>query len=201
MQVFDENLDHFDPRNPYAGDDKVPVKFEIQPWQDDAATLEAGRPIFRDTEFIRIYKSKDMVRVRPVEERDKQRWPRQYAAWKNTGANEPGMTGTPLAHLPMISPATAEELRYFKVFTIEQLAGLSDANAINIPGVQRLKQQAATFMMVAKENAPFQQMQDALASRDVKIESQDSEIATLRRELAELAARMPAPPVESEVRR
>lgn len=198
---FDHNL--FDPRNPYLGDEKVPVQFRMDAFKNDAETEKQGRPIYDETEFIRIIVSKDQIVDRPVRDSDKQRWPRQYAAWKNTGANEPGMMGTPLSAFPLIDRAQVETLRYFKVYTIEQLAELPDATAQGIPGIQKLKQQAAAHLMIAKEQAPFVRMNEELQSRDATIAEQGTQIAMLQSQLTELLSRMPAqaPQPQTEARR
>lgn len=195
MQTFEGNLNHFiDDRgnvaSPYAGDDRLPVVFYMGAMRQDALSEQEGRPIFRDEEFIKIYINKDEILVHPVSDVDRQRWPRQYAAWKATGANEPGMTGTPLANFPLVSRAQVEELRYFKIFTVEQLAEIPDTTAQQIPGVTKLKQQAAAHVMIAREQAPLQKLNEELQSRDAKIEALEAQVA-------ELLARMPPPPQET----
>src|SRR5262245_11380904 len=98
MEVFEHDIAQFNPQHPYQGDEKLPVRFYMGAIKDDDATEKAARPIFRDVECIQIYNSKDNVIDRPVRDTDKQRWPRAYQAWKNTGESEPGATGTRLEH-------------------------------------------------------------------------------------------------------
>lgn len=186
METFEGNLDHFDPRNPRAGDDVLPVVFFMGSMRQDALSEAEGRPIYRDEECIRIYKNKDEILEYPVTDNERQRWPRQYAAWKNTGHNEPGMMGTPLEKFPLVSRAQVEELKYFKVYTVEQLAELPDTTAQQIPGVTKLKQQAQAHVLIAREQAPLQKMNEELQARDAKI-------ATLEAQMAELLAAKQAP--------
>jgi hypothetical protein len=84
----------FDPRNPFKGDERIPVQFRMDALKDDGASETAARPIYRDVEFIKIMNGKDNVIDRPVRDTDKQRWPRAYAAWKNTGVSDPASMGT-----------------------------------------------------------------------------------------------------------
>src|SRR5262245_29861871 len=98
MEIFDADIKDFDPRNRFAGDEKLPVKFRIDALKDEAASEQAGRPIYKDVEWITIFKSQLDVIDRPVRDTDKERWPRAYAAWKATGESDPAATGTRLEH-------------------------------------------------------------------------------------------------------
>jgi hypothetical protein len=174
MQTFESDISHFDPNNLYKGDDKLPVRFYRGAVQDGEETEKQGRPIFRDVECIQIYQSKDNVVDRPVRDSDKQRWPAAYNAWKATGASEPGATGTPLEHWPAMTRSQVEEYKYFKVYTVEQLAELPDTMVQKIMGAAKLKQLAKLTVEATKGEAPFRRMQ--------------SEIDTLKGENAELLA-------------
>jgi hypothetical protein len=181
METFEGNPAHFDPRNPYAGDDRTPVQFYIGAWHDQAASEEAGRPIFQSMEYTRIMTSKDAIIDRPTRDTDKQRWPQAYAQWKATGLSEPGSSGTPLEAWPLMTRAQCEEFKYFKIFTVEQLAELSDSTGQSIMGFQKLKAQAKAYVEVAKGNAPLLQMQ-------TELEASQSKIAALEDQLVKMAA-------------
>lgn len=183
MDIFEADITHFDPRTPYAGDEKIPVKFRIDAQKDDTASEAAGRPIFRDVEFIQIFNSKDNIIDRPVRESDKQRWPRAYAAWKSSGESDPGATGTKLAHWPVMTRAQVEEFAYFKIYTVEQLAAMPDSVGGQMMGFQRLKALAQVNVEAAKGEAPFLKMRGELEKRD-------GEIAELRAEVARLSKLM-----------
>jgi hypothetical protein len=179
METFDSDIGHFNPNNPYAGDEKNPIQFYINADQDFSETEKQGRPIYRDTEYIRIYNSKDNIIERPVRDSDKVRWPRQYAAWKNTGASEPGQAGTPLAHWPILSRAQVEEFKYFKIFTVDQLAELPDSIPANIPDRQRLKALAKAHVEAARGEAPLMKMQLELDAKQGQIDEMKAEIRRL----------------------
>jgi len=179
METFEGDLRDFDPRNPFAGDEKLPVKFRIDALKDEAASEEAGRPIFRDVEWITIFKSRTDVIDRPIRDSDKQRWPRAYAAWKQTGESEPGATGTRLEHWPLMTRAQVEEYRFFKIFTVEQLAELPDNIVGQIMGAVKLKQLAKLAVEAAKGELPFQRMQAELDKRDGEIAELKSEVRRL----------------------
>jgi hypothetical protein len=179
MEQFNSDLSHFDPRNPYAGDEKMPIKFHMGVVEDPTLTAEAGRPIYQDVEYITIFVSKDSIVDRPVRDSDKQRWPRQYQGWKLTGESTPGQSGTRLENWAQITRAQCEEMKYFKIFTVEQLAELPDSQSQTIMGVQRLKALAKAFVDTAKGEIPLLKMQMELEARDGVIAEMQAEVRRL----------------------
>jgi len=191
LQTADVDINHFDPRNKYAGDEKLPVRFYMGTLPDDAGTAREGRPIFRDVECIQIFNSKDNVIDRPVRDTDKARWPAAYGAWKQSGESEPGATGTRLEHWPLMTRAQVEEYRYFKCFTVEQLAAMPDSTVQKINGAVKLKQMAQLHVEAAKGEAPFLRMQGELDKRDLKIAQLTADLERLNK-LVEEKLKLPA---------
>ena len=185
LQTFDADITHFDPRNPYKGDEKLPVRFYMGAVIDDAATSREGRPIYRDVECIQIFNSKDNVIDRPVRDTDKQRWPGAYGAWKNSGDGEPGAVGSRLEHWPLMTRAQVEEFKFFKIFTVEQLAELADSTVQKIHGAVKLKQMARLAVEAAKGDAPIQQLQAEIDKRDGQIAELSSEVKRLTKLIEE----------------
>lgn len=153
--------------NQYSNEEKLFVQFYIHPKENSTKSLEAGRKICEDREYIRIIVpgDKDNIVERPANINDQRRFPSQYAAFKN-GQTDPVMSGTPLKMWPMMSRAMVEELAYFKIFTVEQLADLPDNLAGQFMGIQRFKQSAKDFVEAAKSSAPLEQMRKALEDKD-----------------------------------
>jgi hypothetical protein len=179
LQSFDSDVTHFNPNNPFVGDEKNPIQFYMGTMKDDAKTEEMGRPIFKDMEFIRIFNSKDNIIERPIRDTDMQRWPRQYAAWKNSGESVPGAAGTRLEHWPQMTRAQVEEFKYFKIFTVEQLAELPDSISGQIPGVVKLKQLAKAHVETAKGELPLLKMQSQLDASNGVIAELQAEVKRL----------------------
>jgi hypothetical protein len=167
-------------KNPNAGDDQLHVTFSGKAVPDERATVEAGRPIFKDVDWIviNIPGSRDDVQ-RPVRESDKSRFPRQWAAYKAGKAQE-GTTGTPLSMWPGVTRAQAEELAFFGAKTVEQLAEMPDGNLQKFMGGNALKQRAKDFIAAAKGEAPMAQMRSELEKRD-------AELAALREQVDAMA--------------
>src|SRR6185295_8097500 len=107
-----------------AGDEKLLVIFHWDIVKDDMQSIEEGRPIYRDTEFVRIFVPGDKNNVidRPVRPGDKTRFPKQYDAFKAGAGEEGQLDGTPLKDWPMVGRAQCAELHYFGIRTVEQLA-------------------------------------------------------------------------------
>jgi len=188
METFNSDISHFDPRNPFAGDEKMPIKFHMGALEDSEETVKQGRPIFKDVEFITIFVSKDSIVDRPVRDDDKQRFPRQYQGWKLTGASVPGAAGTPLENWAQISRAQVEEMKYFKVFTVEQLAEMPDSQVGGSGmGVQRLKALAKAFVESAKGELPLLKMRMELEARDGVVTELTSEVRRLTKLVENMA--------------
>jgi hypothetical protein len=166
---------------PQPGDEAVHARFYLYPHKNEAKTLEAGRPIYEDREYVRIAVAgdKDNIIERPARVNDKLRFPRQYEAFKR-GEGEV-LIGTPLTTWPAMSRSQVEELAFFGVRTVEQLAEMADAQIQKFMGGRQLRDRARAFIATAKGEAPLLQMQ-------AELESRDSKIAALERRLDELMA-------------
>lgn len=138
--------------NAFAGDEKLNVSFYKGVVLDEEASKAAKRRVFREADFIRIYTpgDKDNIIDQPVDEVHIRRFGPRYEAWKEGRQQE---EGTPLAAWPGIPRALVEELKYFHVVTLEQLVGMSDANAAKFPGIRALQTAARDFLAAAKEGS------------------------------------------------
>jgi hypothetical protein len=176
----------------YAGDDHLLLQFFMQPIPNDEKSAKEGRPIFDDVEMIRIMVpgDKDSMICRPIHPDDKQRFSRQYQSWK---ANNDGdvIEGTPLSEWPVITRAQVEELKFFNVRTVEQLANISDAHSQKFMGIQMLKQRAKDFLEAAGGAAIGTELRREL-------EAKDAELEVLKQAVESLTAKVEALSVESE---
>lgn len=163
--------------NPFLGDERLPVVFSMEPLKDEAASAEAGRPIYRDVEFIRIHVpgDKDNIIFQPVDETHRRRFAQRYAHWKRTGQGEV-VQGTPLAAWPAIERAQVKELEHFNCRTVEQLAELSDVLSQRFPGIQALKQKARDFLKASEGSAHVTQLR-------AELERQQAELAAMKQQL------------------
>jgi hypothetical protein len=165
---------------PQRGGGRPAARFYMRPMKSEAKSIEAGRPVFEDVEFVEIFTPGDKLNVidRPVRPVDKQNHPSLYAAFK--AGNTDVDVGTPLKEWPGITRGQAEELAFFRVRTVEQLAAVSDNNAATMGPILALRQKARDYLERAAGSAPLEKVRAELASRD-------NEIEVMRRQLKEQA--------------
>lgn len=169
LQQADFNPDDFSPSMQSSADESLLVKFFIKDIQDDGETLAQGRPIFRSVEYIDIRTVGDRSSsiCRPARHDDKQRFAKHYAAFKQRV--ELPEEGTLLVEWPMITRSQAEELAYFNVKTVEQLAIMNDTHAQNFMGINALKRKAKEFLEDAESGVSVKDLQAELKARDKTI--------------------------------
>lgn len=156
------------------------IRFERLPKQNAEKTLAEGRPVFDDVEYIEIAVPGDKSNIvhKPVTDEHRRKYRAQYADWKS--GLEGVTSGTPLAEWPAVGRSQVEELLYFKIKTVEQLASVSDGNLQHLGhGYLELRRKAADYLAHAKENQPLLAMRAELASRD-------NTIATMQEQLLQL---------------
>jgi hypothetical protein len=155
--------------------DRTFATFYMKPVQDKKASLEAGRPIFVDKPYVRVMVpgDKDNIVDRPIRDGDKQRWPRQWAAFQ-AQAEQP-TEGTPLSEWAGIARSQVEELAHFGIKTVEALAEVPDSQAQKFMGINKLKARAKDYVAEAAKQAPFEQLReenDLLKNRIAALEAQ-----------------------------
>jgi hypothetical protein len=165
---------------PQRGGGRPAARFYMRPIQNREKSAEAGRPVFEDVEYVEIFTPGDKLNIidRPVRDADRQNFGNIYSAFK-TGA-EAKLEGTPLTEWPGITRAQAEELAFFKVRTVEQLASISDTNASSMGPILAIRQKARDYLERAAGSAPMDKVRAELAARD-------NELEVLRRQLKEQA--------------
>ena len=140
--VFDHSVD-------MTKDIAFPM-FRVDSEEDQRATkANGGVPVFRDVFMVRIKipGSRDEV-DRPVDDKDKDRWPRQWEQFQKGVKQE--LDGIPLSEFATATAAERATLAQMGVQTVEQVAGLRDDTAakLNLFG---LKRKADAFLKTRKE--------------------------------------------------
>lgn len=150
--------------NRFGGDDRLRVRFYLHPKLNSARSEAEGRPIYEEIPYVEIMTpgNKDNIIQRPATDLDKQRFAERYRQFQAREDQE-RVEGTLLSEWPGITRGQVEELKFFQIQTVEQLAVLSDSNSQNIMGVQMLKQKAREYLENAKESATSQALADAQA--------------------------------------
>lgn len=179
--VFEDPSDFIRPNESrFEGDAKLYIEFSRKPKLHPGRSREAGRAVFEEVDYIKIYVPGDKSSVieRPVSEQDAYRFQERYNKWKSGQAE--AVVGTPLSALPGMTPSKVEEYKYFKVVTVEQLAEANDNLGSKFMSYNQDKQRAKAFIEVAKNNAPIEKMNEELQKRDMEIENLKTMVEALQ---------------------
>lgn len=165
------NYEDFLPENLSEQDKKLAVRFFLKEREDQDASTEAGRPIFKEVEYVEIRApgKRDPLSCRPATDMDKRRFAPHYERFQKR-IEEPE-TGTPLREWPRISRTRVEELQFINVKTVEQLADISDLDAGKFHGGLTLKAEAKAWLERAKESQVLAEREE-LKERVHDLESQ-----------------------------
>jgi len=142
-------------RDRSEGDAQLMVRFFMHPKKDGPASKAAGRDIFKEREYIQILVpgNKESINIRPATKIDIDRFPEHYRRFKARQSEEEGIEGTLLEQWPGVNRSQAEELKFLKIFTVEQLASVSDANAQQVMGINTLRTRAKAFLEASSKQA------------------------------------------------
>lgn len=144
----------------------VHVTFFMHPVENKRLSVEAGRPIFKDVEYVRIKFPGDPKRIHVAPAKEKaqmepgsgrrldyiERFPEHYARFK--AGNDQGQVGTPISELPFLTEAKRHELRAVSIHTAEALAELPDRTIQKLGmGMRSLVEQARSWLDAAAGSA------------------------------------------------
>ena len=174
------SADDFQHQNQSKMDEGLLVRFYVKPKHDMRKSQEEGRPVFVDTEYVEIRTpgSRDAV-ARPATQRDINRFPRHYQAFKDR--TDMPEEGTPLIEWPVMTRSMAEELSFYNIKTVEQLIAMPDEKAQQFMGLMGLKHQAKEWLELTKEYASASELKDELAKRDDEIAQLKAAVEALQK--------------------
>jgi hypothetical protein len=155
---LDTTLDDQALEQRYAMDNKLFVQFHMRAVKAGAKSEQAGRPIFEDIPYIRIHVPGDKTTVieEPVTEEHRARFADRWAKFERGLSQSP--EGTPVEQWPLITTGQAYEFKAMNIFTVEQIAGMSDASAQKFMGGYELRRKAEVFLKVSKDTAEAQRL-------------------------------------------
>lgn len=106
---------------------------------------------FRNVEYVEI-KTPGDTKAMPchkVDDRLRRKYAHHYRLWRE--GLEAAPDGTPLEMWPVLTPAQVHELKANNIFTVEQLAGVSDGAGTKVPMLRTLKNRAHEWLKVKKD--------------------------------------------------
>lgn len=189
-----DNPDFVGARNP---DDTLWVRFESRKHLHQFKSEQAGHPVYEMVDFVTIQAPGDQLNVieRIATDKDKARFPRQWAHFMNTKTSGV-VDGWAIEEWPLVNAAQAEELKYRKFFTVEQLAEAPD-NVVQSLGMgyMELKQKAIIAVRNARDNSLVHKQAAELKKRDEQLAAMQEQINSL---LAAQKAGKPGRPAKAE---
>jgi hypothetical protein len=186
------------PSDEQNADSRLQVRFYKRPVQQEQESLEAGRPIYKEFDFVHICVAGDTLTeidtyVLPSH---KTRFPIQWANYMNRqGANEPEVVGTPVAEWPLVSKSQAEELRAMKFHTVESIAGASDQQLQRMGMAAGMspyafRDKAKSFLNLATSSAETDKREQEINSLKEELAKKDLETAKMKAETDAKLAQM-----------
>jgi hypothetical protein len=184
----------------HGDDSSVHAEFYMRPFHMEAASVEAGRPIYQEKPYLRITFPSDRTKTwdQPVKmeddgngQSDPHRFPRQWQAFINQQEQIPD--GTPLTEFPALSRSRVMELKAMGIHTVEQYAKVPDTADLGL-GWKKERETCQTYLNRAVDLSQFTKMQD-------ENETLKADIAQLQQQIKELGRMMQSSDDQPLVRR
>ena len=166
------------PSDQNNADSRLQVRFYKRSVHQEQESMDAGRPIFKDFDFVQICVAGDSLTEIDTYAlaSHRTRFPIQWANYMNRqGANDQEVVGTPVTEWPLVSKSQAEELRAMKFQTVESIANASDQQ------LQRMGMAAGMSPFAFRDKAKAFLN---LATNAAETDKREQEINALKEELA-----------------
>lgn len=175
---------------------RMHVEFYMRSIQDFLESAKQERPVYKDIEYVRYNTLADRLSVWDEEVNDshRRRWPDRYKKFKS-GVPDDGIIGIPLKEWPQIGTSRINELNKMDIYSVEQLASVSDGDAYNLgTGGLSLVHQARSYLKSLKDTGHTAKLaaenvnlkQDMSKMQSDLIESKNM-IAALQAQISNLA--------------
>jgi hypothetical protein len=164
--------------------DGIPI-FEVVPRRNADGS-------YSNVEMVSILTPGDTKAVprHKVTDVHKQRYRERYIEWRRF--QEAAPVGTPLEMWPVMTPARVMQLKSVNIFTVEQLAEVSDSNLHSIPMGRDARNQARAWLETKKDaddvenkRREKEELMNGLRALEDKLEAMAAENRALKAEKAE----------------
>jgi hypothetical protein len=178
------------PSDEQGADARLQVRFYKKAVKQEDASNEAGRPIYKEFDFIHICVAGDTLTEIDtfVQEQHKNRFPIHWAKYQNQlGSDDQGYEGTPLTEWPLVSKSQAEELRGMKFYTVESVANASDLQLQRMGMAAGMspysfRDKAKSFLNLATESAETDKREQEINDLKQELAKKDEETAKIKAE-------------------
>ena len=178
------------------------ASFQLDAVEMPFLSSQAGRPIFEDREFIRIFIAgdKNSEIYREVRDEDRERFVEVYDRFKRGLKDEDQNSGTPLAQWPIMKPREIKELQAVNLFTVEQVASVSDSVKQKLGmGANEIVAKARAWLNQANQGADLSKYMAENSRLKIDLEALQAQVQQLsdRLEGEAVAKRSPGRPPRS----
>lgn len=182
-----------------GADARLAVTFYKRSMKQEDESIAAGRPIFKEFDFVRICVPGDNLTEIDTyaQESHKARFPRQWAHYQNQVGNQEQIIGTPIEQWPLVSRSQAEELKGVKFRTVEDVANCSDQQLQRIGMIAGMsphsfREKAKAFLNLASDSAEVAQREaelQALREENDKIKAEtEAKLAAMQEQMTAILA-------------
>lgn len=182
-----------------GADARLAVTFYKRSVKQEDESIAAGRPIFKEFDFVRICVPGDNLTEIDTyaQESHKARFPRQWAHYQNQIAGQEQIIGTPIEQWPLVSRSQADELKGIKFYTVESIAHCSDQQLQRIGMIAGMsphtfREKAKAFLNLASESAEVSQREaelQALRQENDKIKAEtEAKLSKMQEQMEALLA-------------
>ena len=182
-----------------GADAKLAVTFYKRSMEQKDESIAAGRPIFKEFDFVRICVPGDALTEIDTYANNshKARFPRQWAHYQNQVGSQEQIIGTPIEQWPLISRSQADELKGIKFRTVEDVANCSDQQLQRIGMIAGMsphsfREKAKAFLNLANDSAEISQREaelQALKEENAKIKAEtDAKLSKMQDQMEALLA-------------
>lgn len=192
------------PSDDIGADSRLAVTFYKRSMKQEDESMAAGRPIFKEFDFVRICVPGDSLTEIDTyaNEGHKARFPRQWAHYQNQTAGHEQIIGTPIEEWTIISRSQADELKGVKFATVESIANASDLQIQKIGMIAGMnpysfRDKAKAFLNLADQVGETNQREEELTklrqeNAAIKMEA-EARAAKQQEQIDALMAMMPKP--------
>jgi len=180
-------------------DSRLAVTFYKRSVKQEDESIAAGRPIFKEFDFVRICVPGDnLTEIDTYANNSHQaRFPRQWAHYQNQVAGQEQIIGTPIEQWPLVTRSQADELKGIKFYTVESVAHCSDQQLQRIGMIAGMsphsfREKAKAFLNLATDSADVAQREaelQALKEENAKIKAEtDAKLSKMQDQMEALLA-------------
>jgi len=184
----------FLPSDENGADSRLSVKFYKRSMKQEDESAIAGRPIFKEFDFVHICVPGDTLTEIDTYANDshKSRFPRQWAHYQNQVGSQEQIIGTPIEEWTIISRSQADELKGIKFATVESIANASDQQLQRIGMIAGMnhyafRDKAKAFLNLAEKVGDVNQREEELSKLRLENEAikaqSDAKLAKMQEQM------------------